>query len=188
MGFAYCCLLKYSHLISGSDCIPEQLGHLGGESRKQRKSGFQVWLVKLLDVSWPGEAWAAAGLSPSWLQCSLAMPTSGHCCADDHFFSRKITAIDSWTTQAWAARIYLCVCAQSLSHIWLFVTLWTVAHLALLSMGILQARILKWVAISYSRVSSRPRNWIHISCISWVSCIGRRILYYCATWDPLIWL
>ena len=51
MGFAYCCLLKYSHLVSGSKCIPEQLGHLGGESRKQMKSGFQVWLVKLLDVS-----------------------------------------------------------------------------------------------------------------------------------------
>ena len=119
MGFAYCCLLKYSHLISGSECIPEQLGHLGGESRKQRKSGFQVWPVKLLDVSWPGEAWAAAGLSPSWLQHSLAMPTSGYCCADDHFSSRKITAIDSWTTQAWAAWIYLCMCAQSLSHIWL---------------------------------------------------------------------
>ena len=74
---------------------------------------------KLLDVSWPGEAWAAAGLSPSWLQHSLAMPTSGYCCADDHFSSRKITAIDSWTTQAWAAWIYLCMCAQSLSHIWL---------------------------------------------------------------------
>ena len=28
----------------------------------------------------------------------------------------------------------LCVCAQSLSHVWLCVTLWTVAHLASLSM------------------------------------------------------
>ena len=31
---------------------------------------------------------------------------------------------------------------------------WTVAHQATLSMGILQARILKWVAISFSRGSS----------------------------------
>ena len=34
-----------------------------------------------------------------------------------------------------------------------------------------QAKILKWVAISFSRASSRPRDRTH------VSCIGRRILY-----------
>ena len=34
------------------------------------------------------------------------------------------------------------------------VTPWTVAHQATLSMGILQARILEWVAISFSRGSS----------------------------------
>ena len=34
--------------------------------------------------------------------------------------------------------------------------------------GILQARILEWVAISFSRGSSRPRNQ------TWVSCIGVR--------------
>ena len=32
--------------------------------------------------------------------------------------------------------------------------------------GMLQARILKWVAISFSRGSSWPRNQIHISCIA----------------------
>ena len=37
--------------------------------------------------------------------------------------------------------------------------------------GISQARILEWVAISFSRGSSRPRDW---TC---VSCIGRQILY-----------
>ena len=31
--------------------------------------------------------------------------------------------------------------------------------------GIFQARILKWVPISYSRESSRPRDWTHISCV-----------------------
>ena len=30
--------------------------------------------------------------------------------------------------------------------------------------GILQARILEWVAISFSRRSSRPRDWTQISC------------------------
>ena len=32
--------------------------------------------------------------------------------------------------------------------------------------GLLQARILEWVAISYSRGSSRPRDQTHVSCIS----------------------
>ena len=48
--------------------------------------------------------------------------------------------------------------------------------------GILQARILEQVAISSSRGSSWPRNWTHVFC---VSCMGRCILYHCATWqDP----
>ena len=44
--------------------------------------------------------------------------------------------------------------------------------------GIFQARILKWVAISYFRGSSRPRDQTHVSGISYV---GRWILYYCTT-------
>ena len=43
--------------------------------------------------------------------------------------------------------------------------------------GILQATILEWVAISFSRGSSRPRHWTQ------VSCIGRQILYHWATWE-----
>ena len=36
----------------------------------------------------------------------------------------------------------------------------------LLCHGILQARILEWVAISFSRGSSRPRDQIRVSCIA----------------------
>ena len=32
--------------------------------------------------------------------------------------------------------------------------------------GILQARILEWVAISFSRGSSQPRDWTQVSCIA----------------------
>jgi len=49
--------------------------------------------------------------------------------------------------------------------------------------GIFQARILGWFAISYSRGSSQPRDRTHISC---GSCISRRILYHCATWEAPI--
>ena len=38
-----------------------------------------------------------------------------------------------------------------------------------------QARILEWIAISFSRVSSQIRDRTHVSCIF---CIGRQILYH----------
>ena len=44
--------------------------------------------------------------------------------------------------------------------------------------GLLQARILHWVAISFSRVSSWPRDQTHVSC---VSCTGRWIGFFTAT-------
>ena len=54
-------------------------------------------------------------------------------------------------------------CAESLSPVWLFSTLWTIAYKAPLSMGILQARILEWVAMPSSRGSSQPRNRTQVS-------------------------
>ena len=47
--------------------------------------------------------------------------------------------------------------------------------------GILQARILEWVAMSFSRGSSWPSDWTCISCI-------RGILYRCATWEALLFV
>ena len=47
--------------------------------------------------------------------------------------------------------------------------------------GIFQARILKWVAI-YFRGPSQPRDQTHVS---WVSCIGRWILYHYSTCEAL---
>ena len=51
------------------------------------------------------------------------------------------------------------------SHVQLFGTLWTVAHQAPLFMGILQERILEWVAMPSSRGSSQARNQTRVSCI-----------------------
>ena len=45
--------------------------------------------------------------------------------------------------------------------------------------GIFWARILEWVAISFSRGSSQPRDQI------WVS-FGRQSLYHCVTWEAPI--
>ena len=44
--------------------------------------------------------------------------------------------------------VCVCVCARTLSHfscVGVFATLWTLAHQVLLSIGILQTRILEWV-------------------------------------------
>ena len=47
---------------------------------------------------------------------------------------------------------------------------------------ILQARILEWVAISSSGDLSDPGTKLTVS---YVSCIGRLILYHCSTWEAL---
>ena len=56
---------------------------------------------------------------------------------------------------------------NSLSRVWLFVTI----H------GILQERILEWIAITFSRRSSRPRDQTRASRIA-----GRRFNLW-ATWE-----
>ena len=50
-----------------------------------------------------------------------------------------------------------------LSHVWLFATPWTVAYQAPLSMGFFQAIVLEWIAISFSRGSSWPRDQTRVS-------------------------
>ena len=47
---------------------------------------------------------------------------------------------------------------ELLSRVRLFMTPWTIARQAPLSMQILQVRILEWVTISFSRGSSQPRD------------------------------
>ena len=70
----------------------------------------------------------------------------------------------------------VCVCAHSLSHVWFFVAPWTVV-LQLLCPWDFPGKNTgaEWVAIFFSRGSSWPRNQTHVS---WVSCIGRWILYH----------
>ena len=49
--------------------------------------------------------------------------------------------------------------------------------------SVFQGRILEWVTVPSSRVSSRPRDWTCTSCVSYT---GRLILYHCATWEALV--
>ena len=66
------------------------------------------------------------------------------------------------------------------SHVWLFVTAWTVAQQVSLSMGFSRQEILEWVAISSSSGSSQPRYWTHVSFGSY---IDKWIVYHWATWE-----
>ena len=56
------------------------------------------------------------------------------------------------------------LCAQSLSHVWLFATPCSPPGSSV--HGILQAEILVWVAISFSRESSQPRDRTQVSCMA----------------------
>ena len=73
-------------------------------------------------------------------------------------------------------KLYICLCAPSC------LTLCNLMECSLPAssvLGISQARILEWVAISSSRGSSWPRDGTQ------VSCIGRWVLYHWATWEAL---
>ena len=89
-----------------------------------------------------------------------------------HWTIRQIPSFSDFFSSWWH---YACMCAKSLQSC---LTLWdpmdcsppdSSVH------GVLQARILEWVAIPSSRGSSQPRDR---SCVSSVSWIGRWILYH----------
>ena len=76
----------------------------------------------------------------------------------------------------YSACMHICV----LSHVWFFVTPWTVAHQDPLSMKSSRQEYWSRLPFSFSRESSLPRNQTCVSCFSG---IGRWILYHCATWE-----
>ena len=68
-----------------------------------------------------------------------------------------------------------------LSHVGLFATPWTVARQGPLSMGILQGRILEWVAMPSFRGSPQPRDQIQVSCIT------KKFFISWATWGNFLY-
>ena len=70
---------------------------------------------------------------------------------------------------------HACMRAKSLQWCWTLCNLMNCSPPDSSVHGILQARTLEWVAISFSRGSSWPRDRTHISYVSW---IGRQVLYH----------
>ena len=71
-----------------------------------------------------------------------------------------------------------CVHVCMFSRVWLLVAPWTAACQAPLSIGFPRQE-LEWVALSFSRGSSWPKDQSRFSCLS------RQILYHWATWEAL---
>ena len=69
-----------------------------------------------------------------------------------------------------------------LYHVWLFCDSMNYSLPGSSIHGIPQARLLEWVAISFSRGSSQPRDWTFIS---W---IGRQIIYHRPPVDSYLYL
>ena len=137
------------------------------------------------------------------LRIGLLRPNECHCCSTETvltntgFYSLQVT----WELRGGEAQVMGCMLSH-FSRVQLFATPWIVARQAPLSMRILQARILEWVAIPSSNGSFWPRDQTHIA---YVSCIGRRVLYHLAppgklpgnaerllmsqwAWDPGRWV
>ena len=77
-----------------------------------------------------------------------------------------------------ARRVYpviMCVCAKSLQSCPTFCDPMDCSPPGSCVHWILQARILDWVAMLFSRGSSQPRDQTHVS---YVSCTGRQVLYH----------
>jgi len=104
-----------------------------------------------------------------------------NCCSVLLYFSRY------WTVRLkmliFCVYILCIICMKSvinitcmLSHficVRLFATPWTVARPVSFVHGMLQARILEWVARPFSRGSSWPRDWAFIS---YIFSVGRQVL------------
>ena len=119
--------------------------------------------------------------------CPRRITSRGTCCQFISFFADWVkVCVCACVCVCVRACVRACVCVCSISTD----SLWPheLQPARLLYPWNFQARILEWIAMSSSGIwgislgSSWPKDW---TCISCVSCIGRCILYHCATWEVL---
>ena len=124
-------------------------------------------------ASWVTPSMFSFFFLPHPVACRMFVPRLG--------IERLPPEVEGWSFNHWTARKVrehvlsnCCLRAKLLNHIWLCNPMdcsppGSSVH------GILQSRILEWVATPSSRTASQPRDrtWI-----SFVSCIGRWLLYH----------
>ena len=72
--------------------------------------------------------------------------------------------------------VRVCVCVQSLSHVRLFVTVWTVAHQAPLTLGFPRQEY--WSGLPFPPPGDLPDPGIKPAFLTSISCIDRQNLYH----------
>ena len=74
---------------------------------------------------------------------------------------------DNWINKRWYAHTmkYFCCCLVTKSCLTLCDSMGCSLPGSSVH-GISQAKILEWVAVSFSRLSSQLRDWIHVSCLA----------------------
>ena len=75
---------------------------------------------------------------------------------------------------------YKTLCVYTHSHVQLFATPWTIAYQGPLFMEFSRCKYWNGLLFPSPRGSSQPRDQTWICCLS---CIGRRILYHCTSWE-----
>ena len=134
----------------------------------QRGIGLFIDQLSISCESGSGRVIRKAETTPGWTQPYFYILPSDFFYID-YFTVMKVPCkqqvinkmhIDCLTIQFNANYLYyaLFMWPSHFSCVQLFVTLWTVAHEAPLSMGFIQARILEWVVIPFSRGSSQPKG------------------------------
>ena len=114
-----------------------------------------------------------------WLFKTPSLMWFGFNCSSTEHLSSSLIGLPSSSLQVLVTP-FLCVCACARSVVQSCPTLCNPMDYSLLGSsvhGILQAKILEWVGIPFSRGSSQSRDW------TWVTCIVRQILYHCPTWE-----
>ena len=153
----------------------ERLGVLNWDAiRKRNRPSSDSWI---LDSFWCPQPWSHITTCPSTASKQERLVI--HCLRVDTYKKGRISRL-IWNI---IMQCFACVHTQLIQ---LYLTLCdpmdsspsgSSVH------GILQARILEWVAMTSSRGFSWPRNQ---TCVSWVFCIAGEFFTFWATWEALV--
>ena len=161
------CIPALGHSILGSlslqwECLPYREHRVEGADSGDLNYGFNVaqsvFSCEILD--------RLLNLSIPWFlinNTGVIIVTISYCCCGDHILMHQ-QCLEQCLAHRHQIPLSVCTCVLShFGHARLFATLCTVAHQATGSSvyGILQVRILEWVVLPSSRVSSQPRDRTH---------------------------